>query len=201
LGVLAGTDMPLDQLAAICKEFDFIIAADGAANRLLEIDVHSNVVVGDMDSATPAALDFAKSVESVPDQDRSDCDKLLAYAAACDFGQITLTNVEGDRPDHFLSTLASCARSVVETRLIFRRGRGVVLRGPIAHSIEVQVGWRVSLLPLTECVGVKLDGVFWPLDQDSLSAHGLVSLSNVATHSVVHVDIAGGSALLVWSDL
>lgn len=199
LGVLAGTDMSLEQLARICQDFDFIIAADGAANRLMEIGVSANVVVGDLDSATPEALAFAQAVEKVSDQNFSDCDKLLAYASACDFGQITVTNVEGDQPDHFLGTLSSCARSVVDTRLIFRSAAGVVLRGPVAHVVELNAPHRVSLLPLTDCAGVTLAGVRWPLGGVEMSALGQVSLSNESVDPTVRVEIVSGAVLLTWS--
>jgi thiamine pyrophosphokinase len=196
LGVLAGNDMPLEQLADICARFDTILAADGAVNQLQSIGIRPDAVIGDFDSSTPQARQSATEIHFADDQSATDCDKLLAYAKAQRFDKVTLANVEGDRPDHFLSTLSSVVKSPLSIEITFRVGTGHIIRSGIPAVVATRIGQTISLLPLVACVGVSLQGVEWPLDHADLTVGRAISISNRATADSVHVEIERGTALL-----
>jgi thiamine pyrophosphokinase len=199
LGVLAGADMPLPRLAEWARSAEVVLAADGGGDRLLEVGITPQTTIGDMDS-TQSVLPFRRIIRD-PDQETSDCDKLLTLAERTGYRRISLIGVEGDRLDHVLATLGSGARSPLEVRLILRRGLAWSLRGPIEIEIDTLEGELLSLLPLEECSGVTLTGVRWPLQGAELSATRFVSLSNRASASRVRLEMTrGAAALIVTSD-
>lgn len=197
LGVLGGGDMPAAALRAWVESADLVVAADGGANPLAALGLRVDVLVGDLDSASPGSLAHATEVVRDDDQNGTDVDKLLALVAARGHRTITLASVEGDRLDHLLGTLSSALRSALEVRFALRGGIGWLVRAGEGIAIPVQTGRTVSLLPLVACTGVRLSGVRWPLAGSSLALDALVSVSNQAVGGLVEASLASGSALLV----
>jgi len=185
--------MPLSQLEAWAKSATLVLAADGASDRLAEVGIRPSAVVGDMDSVR--ANTSENSVYD-PDQDSSDCDKLLTFAARSGHRRITLASIEGNRIDHLLGTLASCARASLEVRLALRTGLAYLLKGPCDFRFEAEVGELVSLMPLELCEDVVFSGVEWPLSKVTLAPSVFVSLSNRVVEASVNVKLASGYAVL-----
>lgn len=194
LGVLAGRDMPLEQLREWTHWADVILAADSAADRLAEIGVSPDVTIGDFDSIESHPEGF-ESIHD-PSQESTDCDKLLWHAIALGHTEITLASIEGDRLDHMLATLHSAAKHPIDVRVALRTGVGWILCGPIDRTIETSAGQRVSLIPLSECQGVSIEGVAWPLQCAELHPIGLTSISNQSLEARIRVAIQSGIAFL-----
>jgi thiamine pyrophosphokinase len=194
LGVLAGTDMPTEQMMAWARSADVILAADGGADRLVANGVVPHTTIGDLDSLRSSVPQEALIRD--PDQNTSDCDKLLDLAVRNGYSEITVIGVEGDRLDHVLGTLASAVRAPISVRLALRRGVGWILRDAAKVEIQTLAGELVSVLPLERSLGVSLVGVRWPLSDAELSANGLVSLSNRATSEHLSLTVRSGAVLL-----
>lgn len=197
LGVLAGQDIPIETVVAWCKSADFVIAADGAANRLIDSGLSPDVIVGDLDSLEPIHASTHARVCADLDQETTDCDKLLAYARQKFPGSaLSIVGIEGDRFDHVLASLHSIAKSSPNCRLVLRDGVAWFVRPGhevIASTIPDQT---VSLIPITDCSGVVLAGVAWPTNP-IISPLGATSISNYATDCEVRAKLETGMALLV----
>ena len=116
--VLSG-DLLDDRAARIwLEEAAWVVCADGGARHLRRLDRLPDLVLGDLDSAMPADLDWMKS-QNVPvtqypvDKDATDSE--LAVAAAVDFlsrqpggidrqsHEVVVLGAFGSRPDHVLA--------------------------------------------------------------------------------------------------
>ena len=197
LAVLAGTDLPIAAIEAWAQQAAWILAADGAANRLLSSGIEPSLIIGDMDSVDPQILD--SDIERMQDDDaeRTDCDKLVEYlsrqhAAA----SLAVAGLEGDRFDHVLSSIHSFAKSVLDPCFILRDGLGWFVRPGKLRVNETRIGQRISLIPLLPSGGVRMSGVRW-IPQADLSPVGATSVSNEASASVIEVTLETGLALLV----
>lgn len=196
LGVLAGTDMPRELLARWAASADFVVAADGGADRLRESGRHPDITLGDLDSVTPEALAESPVIRLEADQNFTDCDKLLMLIQNAGDAEVTIACAEGDLPDHFLAALSSAAACRLRVRFAFRRGIGWLLRGGDEVCLRVDSGQRVSLLPLTKVEDATVTGVRWPLFDAVLESGRLTSVSNVATEHEIVAHIGSGAALL-----
>ncbi|RYG26127.1 thiamine diphosphokinase [bacterium] len=190
LGVLAGRDLAPGALEAWLSWADLVVAADGGADLCRAAGREPDKIVGDLDSiSNPAGLTPDK------DQDSSDADKLLAYLIREGHQAVTLIGVEGDRLDHVLGTLYSCARADVECLLVLRTGTGHVHRGPkVIHGMGMNR--RMSLMPLGRC-RVTAKGFRWSLDDAWLDPLGLVSLSNVAVDPTYELRVHEGALAVI----
>jgi thiamine pyrophosphokinase len=193
-GVLAGADLPDEQLAAWVGTAQLVLAADGAADRLVALGRPPHVVIGDLDSIRGDLNGL--HVVHLEDQHSTDCDKLLSWAHGEDHRAITLFGTEGDELDHVISTLQSSVRSALRVRMVLRRSLAYALRAGDGIDVAAHRGSRVSLLPLLEARDVRLQGVRWPLDGETLSPLGLTSVSNEATGDAVRAALGTGAALL-----
>lgn len=144
---------------------------------------------------SPAGRSSAREVVHRPNQDQSDCDKLLGFVRELGHRRVTLIGAEGRRVDHMLGTLQSAARCGCAVTIACDAQMVRILTGPCKGSLAHD--GLVSLLPLTKCFGVTLQGVGWPLDFHSLDALGLTSLSNRALGRVEY-SIEAGAAALFW---
>src|SRR5688572_13673865 len=92
------------------SEADYVVAADGAADVLLELGISPSIVIGDLDGIR------ADTIQELPpdsmiahdDQSTTDFQKACAFVKRRFSGaSIAVLNFEGSRLDHVLSTLFS----------------------------------------------------------------------------------------------
>ena len=190
--MLDGRDFPADLLRAWGMSAELVVAADGAADRLLEVGVRPTIIVGDMDGMRGKPGDISRLRADYAES--TDCDKLLRWVRQEGHHDLTLVSIEGDLLDHMLATLSSCVAYGRNLRIALRRGIGWVFSG--ALQINVTPGARVPPLPLHPCKGARLNGVQWPLENADLDVGGRVSISNAATDGFVQVSAAKGTAFL-----
>ncbi|MCU0316147.1 MAG: thiamine diphosphokinase [Fimbriimonadaceae bacterium] len=198
LGLLAGSDLPFETVKRWCLAADTVYGADSGAELALEAGVKP-VVVGDMDSYA-SSREGLRVVED-PDQDTTDCDKLLALLSADGHKVVTLCGAEGDRLDHVLGNLASCVRAVqngMEIRLVLRVGFGVFVTPGCPLRREGLAGQGMSLIPLLPST-VTTEGLQWELNAQRLSLEGLSSISNVGLGDVT-VSVTEGALLVITSE-
>ena len=198
LGVLAGRDLSADVIFAWAKSADFVVAADGAANQLNDVEIIPNIVIGDMDSIAEGTLINQSTVMCITDQNTTDCDKMFDFLCASGYPSVTVCGLEGDAIDHMIGSLLSAARSTLEIRFVTRTGMAWIIRKGNSQRFCVPVGSRLSLLPLVECSDVELLGTEWEILHKSLNPLGFVSLSNRVVDEVI-VSIGTGTAVLFIS--
>jgi len=195
LGVLAGTPVDPKQWIPWIQSASWIVAADSAADYLVENQLSPDVVIGDLDSLKTPRDQFT---EVIADDDpmTTDCDKLLSCARSSGVSKLTLINLEGGLTDHFIAALQSIAKSDLDVRCIFQQGSGWIVK-PLFPRRKLAID-RVSLLPIAVCLETTFSGVQWPLDCVTLDPLGATSISNRVTSKdhFVYAQVKSGAALL-----
>jgi thiamine pyrophosphokinase len=196
LGILGGRDLTGGMFKLWAQSAHILIAADTGADSSIEQGVRPDAIVGDMDSISPSALASGIDLYRIDDQNHTDCDKLLELAHSWGHSEVTLIGVEGDRLDHLMATLHSCARTPLRVRLAVRDGLGHVL-GPGTHRIPTIPGRRISFLPLIEVSSLTVTGVRWPLQAADLSIGNFISISNLAEEPICDIQFESGHLLVL----
>jgi thiamine pyrophosphokinase len=205
--VFAGGDRPPPGALANLPAHDLVIAADSGLDHALALGFAVDLIVGDLDSALPASIDTA--VASGARVERHDVakdatDLELALLAARDAGyeRAIVVGGHGGRLDHFLANallLASSelARVQVEARL--GDAQVVVVRDE--HELHGEAGDLCTLLPVGgPAVGVRTEGLRFPLHRETLAPGSTRGVSNEFLGSVARVSIDGGVLLAVLPD-
>jgi len=186
---------------------DLIVAADGGTRHALAAGLVPHVVVGDLDSLSPAdraRLQAAGSriVRFSPHKDETDLELALLHAVREGATHIIILAALGGRLDQTLANLLLLA--LPELRDLDVR----IVEGPLTafliHGggdgvlVEGQPGDTVSLIPLGgDAVGVTAVGLEWPLYEDTLRFGPARGVSNVLTVSQARVRVQEGLLLCV----
>lgn len=203
--VVAGGDPPRPEDLAGEAPWEWVIAADSGLDHAYGLGLEVDVVVGDLDSVSPGALDQARrrgaTIQQHPrDKDATDLELALDAALGLDAAGLLVVGVGGGRPDHALANLllmAGPAYAEVDVDARTREGRFVVVRSR-PRSFRGAPGDLLTLLPLHGSARrVRAEGLRWRLDDDDLPAGSTRGVSNELTHSTAWVVVGDGVVLAV----
>ena len=102
VSVILNGQMPTDY--AIINQItnsDYIIAVDGSANKLFDLEIVPDVIIGDLDSFQKINNKNIKLVET-PDQNKTDFRKTLEWCVEKNILNISIFGISGESEDHFL---------------------------------------------------------------------------------------------------
>ena len=80
----------------------FIIAVDGSANKLIDLGIIPDVIIGDFDSLQAKRIKNVKLIET-PDQNKTDFRKTLDWCIEKNILNISIFGISGKSDDHFLA--------------------------------------------------------------------------------------------------
>ena len=198
--VVTGGPFPTNQ--GPLPSADLIIAADGGADNAAALRLAVDLVVGDLDSASSAALARAKKVERHPEnKDATDLELALGAAVAAGTASVTVVATLGGRLDHALANLlvaASDRWSKLRIDLRIDGARVWVVRDHV--EVIAQVGDVVSLLAVGgRATGVTTTGLAWPLADAKVEPGVGLGLSNRMAAPNAEVVVDDGTLLVISS--
>lgn len=188
-----------DSLLLPLGEGDLVIAADGGLVHTQRLGVEPDVILGDFDS-----LGYVPQSANVFPVEKDDTDAMLAVrrGLAMGCGEFLLYgSLDGPRLDHtvanfqtleFLSEHGARGILVGADTLVT-----VVKNGKITFSPGKQ--GTISVFSLTSrAEGVTLRGLYYPLDQGTLTCGFPLGASNHFTGAAAEISVEEGSLLVLW---
>ncbi len=182
---------------------DLVIAADSGLGLAGALDVHVDLVVGDLDSVDRSQLDSAirdgAAVEQhSADKDATDLD--LALQAAVDRGgtRIVVAGGGAGRLDHLLGiAMLLTDERWIGSAIEWHSGSSVthVARGVL--DLDILPDDLVSLIPVSDQAVVSIAGTRWPLEVTPLPRGTTHGISNEARGNRLEIDIHQGVVLAV----
>jgi thiamine pyrophosphokinase len=201
--VFAGGDPPSPGTTSNL-EADLVIAADSGLEHAQALGVHVDLVIGDLDSVDPDALDAAlaagATVERHPAaKDATDLELALDATVERGVTAMHVIGVDGGRFDHALANVLLLAS---------RRYRSVRIDAHVGNSwitvvhdhveLHGSPGTLCSLLPLGgPAVGVLTDGLRFPLRRETLPPGTTRGVSNEFVATTARVSLDSGVLLAV----
>lgn len=194
-----GETLPADYLHALAHRADFVLAADGGADRALAAGVTPEAVIGDLDSVSPSARRLLGPDRCffVNNQNNTDLEKALDWLAAHGCKSCTLAGFAGGRMDFTLGNFLSVYPYVKKMEICFAGPGWKMYPLAAGRKFACKKGARVSLIPLKTCTGVTLCGLKYPLAGARLSwARAGRSLSNLTTGRTFQISLKTGYMLV-----
>lgn len=174
--VIGGGAVSQADISEALERAPLLVAADGGADRALALGRMPDLVIGDLDSLTPAARRLIPEdrILHVAEQDSTDFAKCLGRIEA---PFVLAAGFSGLRLDH---TLAALTVLVGDPRpVILLASDDVVFAAPPRLTLPLMPGTRVSLYPMGPVTG-ESTGLEWPIDGIPLAPGGRVGTSNRA---------------------
>ena len=184
----------------------YVVAADGGFDHARAAGLVPDLLVGDLDSISPAGLAWAVAniqVERHPaDKTCTDTELALALAARRSPDHVLLVAGAGDRLDHALAALgalgAPALEGVAQVAGWWGSDHVRVARPGRPVTLEVAPGTTFSVLAAHGgCDGVTVTGARWPLTDATLGPLVGLGVSNEASAPSVGVAVAVGIATVL----
>lgn len=181
----------------------FVIAADSGLDEAFRIGLTPDLVVGDMDSVSPAALERAMdrgiAIERHPvAKDATDLELAINAAAAAGYERATIIGGTGGRMAH---TLANALLLLKERSigLEWRTSRAIItaIRSGGSQTYRKLDGPLLSVLAVGGPAECDSAGLRWPLQGRPLAPGSTRGISNELVAEVARVSVTGGQVLTV----
>lgn len=209
--IVIGGAAPLASVVARLPADRYVIAADSGLDHARGLDLPVDVLVGDLDSVSPAALAAAEAaglpiVRHPTRKDVTDTELAIELARAHGCAAVIGIAGGGDRLDHALAALQAFASpnlAGLRVELYWNDQFVQVLHGP--GRLDLAGGWSatpagslVSLVPiLGPAEGVTTEGLEYPLRGETLPATTGRGVSNVRTRELASVALEHGTLLVI----
>jgi thiamine pyrophosphokinase len=178
---------------------DFKICADGGTDKILNLNITPDLIIGDLDSISKKALDKFKEcrIISRSDQNSTDLEKALTHAVRLKPAKIFIFGAIGDRIDHTLTNLNMLKKfsGFTQIEIITNRSRLFYINKPI--ELNEPAGTSVSLVPQGFVKAVTLTGFKYPLNNDDLEFGGRDGQSNITDSVKQKIDFKKGELFVV----
>jgi thiamine pyrophosphokinase len=199
--VIGGTGPSPARLKECARGAGFIVAADSGLDSCVAAGVVPDLVVGDMDSLSDAALLSGFSADRVllfpRDKDETDTEIGLRILHERGWGHVTIAGGAGGRIDHLLGVAGLFERKAPPVRWITGSEDLLLVSGEVEF-----LGWAgstVSVFPVGDRASeLHSEGLKWPLDGLELR-RGFCGISNVAETDRVLIRVGFGKLLVVHS--
>ena len=205
--VFAGGDPPPPG-AVPTDGFDLVIAADSGLEHAQALGVPVDIVIGDLDSVDPDALEVALAAGATAERHpvaKDATDLELALDAALERGAVSIRvfGIDGGRFDHYLANvLLLASRRYRSVRIDAHVGDAWVTVVHDRIELTGQPGDLCSLLPLGgPAVGVVTDGLRFPLRRETLPPGTTRGVSNEFLANTATVSLDSGVLLAVLPHL
>lgn len=203
--IFANGQLPdLEAARALLQANDYIVAADGGANHLMEMGILPEIVIGDLDSVDEDTLfeltNAEVKIEQYPeDKDETDIELALRYAVDLRPSAILIVGALGGRLDQTLTNLSLLTDPTlpgIDIRL--DDGMEQVFFCRKQADVHGRSGDIVSLIPWHATVeGVTTEGLQWPLYSETLYPDKSRGVSNVMLTDEASIHIRSGLLLIV----
>jgi len=183
-----------------------VIAADGGADYCRRLGIAPDVIIGDMDSidCEPADTRDFENTEIIRHPVRKDATDLeLAVRLAIERGadSLIIIGALGGRWDMSLGSLflpALPELAGIPVTLVDGRQEIVLLTGKTTAAFSGKPGDTFSLIPIDENVsGVTLEGLEYPLANETLPLGSSRGISNVLQNEEATVSVESGRLICV----
>jgi thiamine pyrophosphokinase len=188
---------------------DAVIAADSGADHCLKANLTPHVVIGDMDSISPAVKKQLMTQQIAfhpfdPRKDFTDLELAVDYAIHNGFKRITILGAVGNRWDMTLANMLLLTKpELIGIKIEIRdaRQRQFLIRGPETITITGEQGRTLSLVPIgAEARGIWLSGTAYPLENGILGPGAGRGVSNSITDLEAVITLKNGMLICIISD-
>ena len=187
-----------DLVQPIEKE-DFVIAADGGLVHTKALGILPNEILGDFDS-----LGHVPEGANVFPVEKDDTDAMLAVRRGLSLGYrefVLYGSLDGPRLDHTVANFQTLQYLADHGAVGYLAGTGylvtLVKNGSISFPASAEGTISVFCMG-RDAEGVTLKGLYYPLENGTLSAGFPLGVSNHFTGIPSEITVKNGSLLVLW---
>lgn len=179
-----------------------VIVLDSAIERVMEMDIKVDVLLGDFDRGFDANYykekQYPLEIVHTPDQDKTDLEKAFDYLIERKIPAANVVWATGRRADHTITNLTNIVRYRDKLKIVILDDHSKVFLLPKKFEKWYTANTPISLIPIGHVSGIHSENLFYPLKDDSLTIGYRTGSSNhVAQDGLVVIEHLEGDLLMM----
>jgi len=197
-----GEACSMELLGQLLEWNPYVLVLDGAIERVIDLNIRVDAVLGDFDSVAPgwqehAALQGVRIVHA-PKQDVTDLQKGIEFLIAEGQAAAHVVWATGRRSDHHFNNLATLPAFTGRIELAIIDDHSRIYNLPRSFKKWYPKGTVISLIPVMEAGGIHTSNLEYALQNESLHFPGRSGSSNrVAADGFVEISYESGHLLMM----
>ena len=188
-----------DALVEPVASDDFIIAADGGFVHTQKLGITPDIILGDFDS-----LGYTPDRANVFPVEKDDTDAMLAVRRGLQLGYrkfVLYGSLDGPRLDHTVANFQTLQFLADRDAAGYLVGSGQLVTVVKNGSLIFPAGMEGTISVFCmgkDAEGVTLEGLYYPLENGTLTAGFPLGVSNHFTGAEAAITVRNSSLLVVW---
>ncbi len=180
----------------------FVVVLDSAIERVLELGIKVDVLLGDFDRDFPAQdfklKQFPLEVIHTPDQNKSDLEKAFDYLIDRKMPAVNVIWATGKRMDHTFANIANLARYRKKLKIVLIDDYSKIYLLPRKFQKWFPKNTIISLMPLAKVEGIITHNLFYPLENGTLElGYAMGNSNHVSEDGIVEIIHESGDLLIM----
>jgi thiamine pyrophosphokinase len=197
-----GASCSAELLNQLLEWSPFIIVLDNAIERVLELGIKIDVILGDFDNHFDpnyyTSKQFPLEIVHTPNQDKTDLEKAFDYLIEKGHSSVNVVWATGKRTDHTISNLTNIVRYKDTLKIVILDDYSKVFLLPKLFKKWYPKNTILSLIPVGTVTEITTSNLFYPLNKNQLILGYQTGNSNHVTEDgIVTIEYAKGDLLLM----
>jgi thiamine pyrophosphokinase len=179
-----------------------VIVLDSAIERVLELGIKIDVLLGDFDRNFDANYykekQYPIEIVHTPDQNKTDLEKAFDYLIERKHIAVNVIWATGKRADHTITNITLLAKFRNQLKIVIFDDHSKIFLLPNRYEKWYPQNTTLSLIPIGSVDGIHSENLVYPLQNDSLQLGYRSGSSNqVANDGIVTIKHTAGDLLLM----
>lgn len=179
-----------------------VIVLDSAIERVLELGIKVDVLLGDFDRGFNPEYYLQKQypleIVHTPNQDKTDLEKAFDYLIEKGHKAVNVIWATGKRADHTITNITNIVAYRNQLKIVVLDDHSKVFLLPNNYEKWYTANTTLSLIPIGTASGITTKNLFYPLNNDELTIGYRTGSSNHVTEDgIVSIEHTDGNLLLM----
>ena len=179
-----------------------VIVLDSAIDRVLELGIKVDVLLGDFDRGFDAdsykEKQYPIEIVHTPNQDKTDLEKAFDYLINRGIPAVNVVWATGKRTDHTITNITNIVQFRNQLKIVILDDHSKVFLLPNKFEKWYPKNTPLSLIPIGEVSGIHSQNLYYPLENDTLTIGYRTGSSNHVNHDgIVTIEHKKGDLLLM----
>ena len=179
-----------------------VIVLDSAMDRVLELGIKIDVLLGDFDCDFNPEIYLEKQypleIVHTPNQDKTDLDKAFDYLIAKGHKAVNVIWATGKRADHTITNITNIVAYRDQLKIVVLDDHSKVFLLQKKYEKWYPKNTTISLIPIGKVTGITTKNLFYPLkNEELLIGYRTGSSNHVSEDGIVTIEHQEGDLLLM----
>ncbi len=197
-----GASCSEDLLGQLLEWSPLVIVLDSAIERVLELGIKVDVLLGDFDRGFNPEYYLEKQypleIVHTPNQDKTDLEKAFDYLIEKGHKAVNVIWATGKRADHTITNITNIVAYRNQLKIVIIDDHSKVFLLPNKYDKWYTANTTLSLIPIGTVSGITTKNLFYPLNNEELTIGYRTGSSNHVTQDgLVSIEHKEGDLLLM----